>query len=86
MEIDRYSEIPPWQQVAAEVRRMIVSGEIPPHRPIPSKRAAVQEWGIAGATYDKAVKFLKDRHLVASVSGMGVYVLDPASWDDAQAG
>jgi GntR family transcriptional regulator len=76
MEIDRYSEIPPWRQLADELRRMIESGQIQPHRAIPSKRTAMQTWGIAGATYDKAVNLLKVEGLVHTVIGMGVYVVE----------
>jgi GntR family transcriptional regulator len=75
MQVDRYSEIPPWRQVADELRRQILEGEIPPHRAIPSKRTAMQTWGIAGATFDKAVKQLKEEGLVRPVQGMGLYVV-----------
>ena len=50
MEIDRYSDVPPWRQLADELRRQITSGEIPPHRPIPSKKTLTQTYGVAGAT------------------------------------
>ena len=74
-EIDRYSDIPPYRQVAAILRARILSGDIEPHRPIPSKRTAMQICGIAGGTYDKAVQLLKDEGLVRTVMGMGVFTV-----------
>lgn len=77
MEIDRYSDVPPWRQLADELRRQISDGEIAPRRPIPSKKTLMQTYGIAGSTVDKAVQFLKDAGLVRTVMGMGVYVVPP---------
>jgi GntR family transcriptional regulator len=77
VEIDRYSEVPPWRQVAGELRRQILAGEIPAGRPIPSKRTAKQEWGIAGNTYEKVVSLLKAEGLVRTSPGMGIYVVPP---------
>lgn len=76
MEIDRYSDVPPWRQLADELRRLIASGQIQPHRPIPSKRQLTEEYGVAGATVDKAVQLLKDEGLVRTVIGMGIYVVE----------
>jgi DNA-binding GntR family transcriptional regulator len=73
VEIDRYSDVPPWRQLADELRRQINDGEIAPRRPIPSKKTLMQTYGIAGSTVDKAVQFLKDAGLVRTVMGMGVY-------------
>lgn len=80
MEIDRYSEVPPWRQLADELRQQILSGKIPPGRPIPSKRTAMQEWGIAGNTYEKVVGQLKAENLVRSSPGMGIYVRPRGDW------
>jgi GntR family transcriptional regulator len=76
VEIDRYSDVPPWRQLADELRRQILSGEIPPHRPIPSKKTLTQTYGVAGATVDKAIRQLKDEGLVRTVMGMGIFVTD----------
>ena len=76
MEIDRYSDVPPWRQLADDLRRQILDGEIEPHRPLPSKRQLTQELGIAGATVDKAIRLLKEEGLVRTVIGMGIYVVE----------
>jgi GntR family transcriptional regulator len=80
VEVDRFSRIPPWRQVADELRRQIEAGEIPPGRPIPSKRTAKETWGIAGNTYEKAVQLLKSENRIATSPGMGLYVTDPSDW------
>lgn len=74
MEIDREGSEPPYQQLAAILRGQILSGEIAPDRPIPSKKTLQQELGLAGKTIDKAIQVLKDEGLVHTVKGMGIYV------------
>ena len=80
MEIDRYSDVPPWRQLADELRRQISDGEIAPRRPIPSKKTLMQTYGIAGATCDKAVNLLKEEGLVRTIIGMGIYVVPREDW------
>jgi GntR family transcriptional regulator len=75
VEIDRYSDVPPWRQLAGELRRQISDGEIAPRRPIPSKKTLMQTYGIAGSTVDKAVNLLKEERLVRTITGMGIYVI-----------
>jgi GntR family transcriptional regulator len=73
--IDRFSEVPPWRQLAGELRRQIESGEIQPGRPIPSKAQLRGRYEVAGATIDKAVSLLKSEGLLRSSPGMGLYVV-----------
>jgi DNA-binding GntR family transcriptional regulator len=80
VEIDRYSDVPPWRQLADELRRQISDGEIAPRRPIPSKKTLMQTYGIAGATCDKAVNLLKEEGLVRTIIGMGIYVVPREDW------
>ena len=75
MELDREGSIPPYRQLAAILREQIHSGEIPPDRPIPSKKTLMQEYGVAGKTIDKAVGILREEGLVRTVRGMGIYVV-----------
>lgn len=79
--IDREGPVPPYQQVAAAVRKRIESGEIPPGRRIPSLVELEAEFGVARDTLRKAVQVLKDEGLVETVRGMGVYVKPPAGAD-----
>lgn len=72
-----YSEVPLYRQLAAILRKRIENGELPPGRPIPSKRALRQEHGVSGQTVDKAVRILKDEGLVRTVPGLGLFVTRP---------
>lgn len=77
MEIDREGPEPPYRQLYAYLRGEILSGAIPPDRPVPSKKTLQQRFGLAGNTVDKAIQLLKDEGLVHTVRGMGIYVTRP---------
>ncbi|MFE1358877.1 GntR family transcriptional regulator [Streptomyces harbinensis] len=74
--IDRDGPVPPYRQIAADLRRRIESGEIPPGRRIPSMVELEQQWGVARDTLRKATQVLKDEGLVETVTGMGIFVVD----------
>ena len=61
-------------QLAALLRSMIESAEIPPDRPLPSVKSMMQTYGVAQGTAERAVRILKDEGLVRTVIGKGVYV------------
>ncbi|MGW4991880.1 GntR family transcriptional regulator [Streptomyces mirabilis] len=74
MSIDREGPVPPYQQIAADLRRQIADGAIPVGRRIPSLVELEATYGVARDTLRKAVQVLKDEGLVETVSGMGVFV------------
>jgi GntR family transcriptional regulator len=76
-ELDRDSNVPLHQQLAAILRAQIESGQIPPHRAIPSRTTLQQEYGLASGTVDKTIRMLRDEGLIETVKGMGNYVLPP---------
>ena len=76
MIIDREGPVPPYRQIADDLRRKIEDGTIPPGRRIPSTVEMEQEYEVARDTLRKATKVLKDEGLVESVQGMGLYVVD----------
>lgn len=82
MSIDRDAPTPPYRQVANALRKRIESGAIPPGRRIPSLTELEQEFDVARDTLRKAVQVLKDEGLVKTVSGMGVFVIDPDDADE----
>ncbi|MBP2052972.1 DNA-binding GntR family transcriptional regulator [Streptomyces griseochromogenes] len=86
MTIDREGPVPPYRQIAENLRARIANGTIPPGRRIPSLVALEAEFGVARDTLRKAVKVLKDEGLVETVTGMGVYVVDNHSEDQAGSG
>ena len=74
MTIDHEGSTPVYLQLAALLRSMIESGEIPPDRPLPSVKSMMQTYGVAQGTAERAVRILKDEGLVRTVIGKGVYV------------
>jgi GntR family transcriptional regulator len=72
--IDHEGSTPVYLQLAAVLRSMIESGEIPPDRPLPSVKSMMQTYGVAQGTAERAVRILKDEGLVRTVIGKGVYV------------
>jgi GntR family transcriptional regulator len=72
--IDHEGSTPVYLQLAALLRSMIESGEIPPDRPLPSVKSMMQTYGVAQGTAERAVRILKDEGLVRTVIGKGVYV------------
>lgn len=76
MIIDREGPVPPYRQIADDLRRKIEDGTIPPGRRIPSIVEMEQEYNVARDTLRKATQVLKDEGLVQTVTGMGIYVVD----------
>ncbi|WP_409469039.1 GntR family transcriptional regulator [Streptomyces sp. HC307] len=76
MIIDREGPVPPYRQIADDLRRQIEDGTIPPGRRIPSMVELEQTYGVARDTLRKATQVLKDEGLVETVTGMGIFVVD----------
>lgn len=64
------------QQIAADLRAQIMSGELAPGAQLPSTQHLVQRYAAANATIQRALKALKDEGFVYSWVGKGVYVRD----------
>lgn len=73
--------MPPYRQIADDIRRKIEGGTIPPGRRIPSTVEMEQEYEVARDTLRKATKVLKEEGLIESVRGMGLYVVDRSQQD-----
>jgi len=80
MSVDHDSDVPPYQQVATILREQILSGQIPPRRPIPSVTTLQQTYGIARGTVRKAVALLADEGLVVVRPGWGTFVAPEGQW------
>jgi DNA-binding GntR family transcriptional regulator len=76
--LDHEGNVPLYRQLADALREQIDGGEIPVHRPIPSKKTLVQQYGVAPGTVERALDVLKAEGLLESVQGKGLYVTDPA--------
>ncbi|MEU4533433.1 GntR family transcriptional regulator [Streptosporangium sp. NPDC023825] len=76
-------QIPIYQQIAADVRRQIQSGELRPNRRVPSEKELMQKHGVAKATVRQAMAFLRDQGWVFTVSYRGTYVSPTEDWPEA---
>ncbi len=70
-------DVPIYLQLAAILRKQILSGEIGARQPIPSKRMLRQRYGVAAGTVDKAVAVLRGEGLVKTVMGLGIFPVPP---------
>ncbi|WP_327681419.1 TetR/AcrR family transcriptional regulator C-terminal domain-containing protein [Kitasatospora sp. NBC_00458] len=65
---------PPFQRIAAELRRRIGTGELAPGDRVPSTRRIAQDWGVALATATKALTVLRTEGLVEARPRIGTVV------------
>ncbi|HMH90145.1 MAG TPA: GntR family transcriptional regulator [Streptosporangiaceae bacterium] len=72
--VDRESSVPPYQQIAAQLRAAILDGTYPPGSRLPGVTVITAESGVANLTARKALRVLvRDGH-ARMVAGMGTYV------------
>ena len=76
MEIDLYSDVPAYEQIADMIRRGITDGTYGPRQPIPSISAIQQDTGLAPNTIRKGIGLLKAEGLVRTVQGRGTFVVE----------
>ena len=67
--------VPVYVQLADILRERIMSGELAPRRPVPSRRTPMQEYGVAGSMIDMAIGILRAEGLVRTVTGRGIDVV-----------
>ena len=61
--------MPPYQQIAADLRARIASGELTPGDMVPSITRLAQEYGVARETAVKALDVLRRDGLARTVAG-----------------
>ena len=66
--------LPPYAQIAAELRDQIEKGFLAPGDRVPSTREITQRWGVAMATATKALAALRAEGVVLPVPGVGTVV------------
>jgi DNA-binding GntR family transcriptional regulator len=64
--------VPPYKQVAADIRHRIDSGEIT--RTVPGITRLMQEYGVARTTARKALLLLRDEGVIRIVPSWGSFV------------
>jgi GntR family transcriptional regulator len=78
MEIDRFSGVPAYKQVAAWLRERIRSGELADR--LPSAKAITEEAGVAPFTAIKALRLLRSEGYARVSPGLGTWVAPQESW------
>jgi GntR family transcriptional regulator len=68
---------PPSRQIAQELRRSIVLGELAPGARLPSARELAIKYGVTHVTGNQALNLLKNEGLVDARPGRGVFVREP---------
>jgi DNA-binding FadR family transcriptional regulator len=63
-----------YEQLAARLRKDILSGKLRPGQPLPSERTLQQEYGLARETVRRALGLLRNEGLLASRRGHAVEV------------
>jgi len=66
-----------YQRIVDDVVARIDSGEWPPGHKLPSSRELQEQYEVSHMVVRTAVTILRDRGLVESVSGVGVFVASP---------
>jgi GntR family transcriptional regulator len=72
--IDRRSALPIYRQIADDLRRRILSGELAPGAKIPTENELVEQYQAARLTTRQAVELLKTEGLLDAIRGRGVFV------------
>lgn len=74
MPIDPADPRPAYEQIAAELRQAIESGELAPGDRLPRERELTERYGVAPMTARQAVGVLRNAGLVDSQQGKGAFV------------
>jgi DNA-binding transcriptional regulator YhcF (GntR family) len=67
--------IPPYQRIAAEIRRSIAAGELAPGDRVPSVRQVARDWDVALATATRALSTLRQEGLIEAKPRVGTVVV-----------
>ena len=70
-------ELSKYEQIAADLRARIESGEFPPGSLLPSEAKLKERYGAAQATIRHAIAVLRDEGLAEPEQGVGVWVRKP---------
>lgn len=75
--VDRDSPQPMYQQLAGQLRDMILAGKLPAR--VPSVKTISEEAGVSKIVAEMAMKVLKDEQLVTVTLGLGAFAVPPES-------
>jgi DNA-binding GntR family transcriptional regulator len=66
--------MPAWERVAADIRRRVASGELPPGTRLPAAKDIAEEMGVSRNTVNKAMTQLRHEGIVEGRPGYGTFV------------
>lgn len=72
--LDLHDPQQPFEQVAAQIRDAIATGELEVGQRLKSIRALAQEYGVSTGTVQRALGALRDEGLITSWQGRGAFV------------
>ena len=72
--LDRQSRHTLSRQLYEELRRLIVTGQLPPTAPLPASRSFSKDLGLSRATVVAAFARLKQEGYIEAVDGSGTFV------------
>jgi GntR family transcriptional regulator len=81
-EIDRWSETPYYEQLAALVVAQIAGGELGPGQPLPSERHLMDTYGLSRATTRRALEVLAERGWIVTHRRRGSRVTPREDWPE----
>ena len=85
LRLDRTSRVPLYRQLAEQLRRRILSGELPPGTRLPPERRLAATLGINRSTVVSAYRELAAAGLISGHVGRGTVVVDPAQRRESRA-
>lgn len=65
-----------YQRIVSDIAAKIDSGQWPPGTRLPSSRQLQEQYGVSHMVVRTAMTILRDRGVVESVSGVGVFVAE----------
>ncbi|MDL2217245.1 GntR family transcriptional regulator [Christensenellaceae bacterium OttesenSCG-928-M15] len=74
LQVDKFSRIPIYEQIVAQLERQISLGVFAPEAPLPTVRSLSMSLGVNPNTLQKAYTELERRGMCVSVPGSGRYV------------
>lgn len=74
MALDPDDPRPPYQQIAADITAKIRDGVYQPGAALPSRHQMTEDYGVAAATVQSAVRTLVNAGVVVGRQGQGVFV------------
>ena len=72
--INNNSMVPIYEQLVAQIKNAIITGDLKEADPLPSVRTLAAELKISSLTVKKAYDFLESESFVTTVHGKGTYV------------